>query len=122
MPSNSGWIRDSRHTASSRLRSVRRCDGGGSDAVRLAADLLDGIRRAATGERPFSPDVLHRLVESAVAAHSDAEDEISGHPDLYALTRREADVLALLTEGLSNAEIAARLVLGVTTVKPTSPT
>ncbi|MGW2664243.1 response regulator [Nocardia tengchongensis] len=81
------------------------------------ADLLDGIRRAATGERPFSPDVLHRLVESAVAAHSDAEDENSGPPDLYALTRREADVLALLTEGLSNAEIAARLVLGVTTVK-----
>ncbi|WP_433666848.1 response regulator [Nocardia sp. CA-136227] len=79
------------------------------------ADLLDGIRRAAIGERPFSPDVLHRLVESAVAARADGE--LDTPPELFTLTRREADVLALLTEGLSNAEIAARLVLGVTTVK-----
>uniref|UniRef100_UPI00117E4997 response regulator n=1 Tax=Streptomyces africanus TaxID=231024 RepID=UPI00117E4997 len=33
-------------------------------------DLLDGIRRAAAGDRPFSPEVLGRLVDTAVAARA----------------------------------------------------
>jgi DNA-binding NarL/FixJ family response regulator len=72
--------------------------------------LLDAIRRTAVGESPFSPDVLARIVRTAVAARQD-------RPSLDGLTGRERDVLALLSEGLSNAEIAGRLHVAVSTVK-----
>ncbi|RDI46294.1 response regulator [Nocardia mexicana] len=78
-------------------------------------DLLDGIRRAAAGDRPFSPDVLVRVVDSAVNAHG-----TRGNPPpapVSGLTAREAEVLALVSQGLSNAEIADRLHVGITTVK-----
>ncbi|QLQ36030.1 response regulator [Micromonospora robiginosa] len=75
------------------------------------ADLLDGVRRAAAGDSPFSPEVLRRLVQRAVHARVDAP------PRAAALTARERDVLALVAEGLSNTEIAERLHIGVTTVK-----
>ncbi|MGW4769720.1 response regulator [Nocardia sp. NPDC004278] len=79
-------------------------------------DLLDGIRRAAAGESPFTQAVLQRLVDSAVAAREAAttNDDFDAP---QGLTRREAEVLALVSTGLSNAEIAERLHLGVTTVK-----
>ncbi|GIF17890.1 DNA-binding NarL/FixJ family response regulator [Actinoplanes tereljensis] len=73
-------------------------------------ELLDGIRRAAAGDSPFSQDVLRRLVRRAVDSRP-APRPISG------LTERERDVLALVGAGLSNAEIGARLHIGVTTVK-----
>ncbi|MFI6362164.1 response regulator [Nocardia sp. NPDC050630] len=79
------------------------------------ADLLDGIRRAATGERTFSPDVLGRVVKSAVAAHSDRE-RLPPAPEM-GLTARESEVLELISQGLSNTEIADRLHVGITTVK-----
>jgi DNA-binding NarL/FixJ family response regulator len=75
------------------------------------ADLLDGIRRAAAGDSPFSQDVLRRLVRRAVHATADQPRPVAG------LTSREQDVLDLVGEGLSNAEIAERLHIGVTTVK-----
>jgi len=75
------------------------------------ADLLDGVRRAAAGDSPFSPDVLQRLVRRAVHARADAPRPVGG------LTGRERDVLDLVAEGLSNTEIAERLHIGVTTVK-----
>jgi DNA-binding NarL/FixJ family response regulator len=74
-------------------------------------ELLDGIRRAAAGDSPFSQEVLQRLVKRAVNARTDAPRPISG------LTTREQDVLELVAEGLSNTEIAERLHIGVTTVK-----
>jgi DNA-binding NarL/FixJ family response regulator len=77
--------------------------------------LVDAIRRAHAGEAPFSPRVLRRLVDRAVRQPgASAEPEL---PRRAGLTPRERDVLALLATGLSNAEIAARLHLGVTTIK-----
>ena len=75
------------------------------------ADLLDGIRRAAAGDSPFSPEVLRRLVERAVHARAGAPRRAAE------LTARERDVLDLVADGLSNTEIADRLHIGVTTVK-----
>jgi DNA-binding NarL/FixJ family response regulator len=74
-------------------------------------ELLDGIRRAATGDSPFSQEVLQRLVARAVSARTEAPRPVAG------LTDRERDVLDLVAEGLSNSEIAERLHIGVTTVK-----
>ena len=74
-------------------------------------DLLDAVRRTAAGESPFSQEVLRRLVSTAVEAHRPARDTGVG------LTPRERDVLALVADGLSNAEIADRLHVAVTTVK-----
>ncbi|MEU4551810.1 response regulator transcription factor [Micromonospora violae] len=75
------------------------------------SELLDGIRRAAVGDSPFSPEVLRRLVQRAVHARPEPSPAMPG------LTARERDVLNLVAEGLSNTEIADRLHIGVTTVK-----
>ncbi|RDI34255.1 response regulator [Lentzea flaviverrucosa] len=76
-------------------------------------ELLAAIRRADTGEQPFSPGVLRRLVSRVV------REEIGPEPPnaLHGLTPRELDVLVLLAEGLGNHDIAERLHVGVTTVK-----
>ncbi|MGI5238128.1 response regulator [Dactylosporangium sp. CA-139066] len=78
------------------------------------AELLDGVRRAAAGDSPFSPAVLRRLVDQAVRARRPAGPPPAPPPGL---TAREAEILALVGAGLSNPEIAARLQVGVTTVK-----
>jgi len=75
------------------------------------AELLDGIRRAAAGDSPFSQEVLSRLVRRAVSSRTGRPRPVAG------LTTREQDVLDLVGEGLTNAEIADRLHIGVTTVK-----
>lgn len=78
------------------------------------AELVDAIRQAVTGGSPFSNDVLQRLITQAVQAQS--IDDGRSRPDLP-LTPREREVLGHVGAGLSNADIAKQMHVGVTTVK-----
>ncbi|MGN7782372.1 response regulator [Mycolicibacterium sp. 22603] len=75
------------------------------------SELIAAVRRVAAGELVLSAHVLQRLVVRAVDARG------PGSVEPVTLTEREEDVLPLVIEGMSNQEIAARLHLGVTTVK-----
>jgi DNA-binding NarL/FixJ family response regulator len=85
------------------------------------ADMIDAVRRAARGEPLLAPSVLARVVDRARRSHI-ADRTSAAQPDadaetLARLTPRERDVLTLIGAGLSNADIATRLHVGVTTVK-----
>jgi len=72
------------------------------------ADLATAIRAAHAGRSILAPEVVQALVRSV----SDSTPKL-GHN----LTVREHEILALVTEGLTNREIAARLLLSTSTVK-----
>jgi DNA-binding NarL/FixJ family response regulator len=79
------------------------------------SELLDAVRRAAAGDSPFSPEVLRRVVGQALASR--ASGPAGGQQSTVELSPREDEVLRLIGAGLSNAEIAERLRIGITTVK-----
>jgi len=79
------------------------------------AQLADAIRVVASGEALLAPSVTRRLLDR-FAASFDAS-EIKPPPELDSLTPRELEILRLIAGGLSNAEIAAELVVSETTVK-----
>ena len=78
------------------------------------AELMQGIRRVAAGDAALSPNSVRRLI-----------DELAGQPDpqraspemLEELTARELEVMTLVAGGLSNDEIAERLVVTSATAK-----
>lgn len=81
-----------------------------------ADELVAAIRTVAKGDSVVAPSVTRRLLDMfAKHVPSADEDEDSGALDL--LTEREKEVLKLVARGLSNAEIAAELVVSETTVK-----
>jgi DNA-binding NarL/FixJ family response regulator len=76
--------------------------------------LVAGIRVVAEGEALLAPSITRRLIqEFATATPVPSEPP----PGLDELTPREVEVFKLLSRGLSNAEIAAELVVSETTVK-----
>jgi DNA-binding NarL/FixJ family response regulator len=77
------------------------------------ADLLRAVRAVAGGEALLSPSVTRRLIAEFAARAKEPRPQ----SDLDVLTEREREVVSLVAEGLSNDEIAERLVLSPATAK-----
>lgn len=82
-----------------------------------AEQLVDAVRAVGQGHALLSPEVTRRVIAEMTAAPAAAAVAKEDAVLLERLTEREREVLQLLGEGLSNAEIAERLVLGEATVK-----
>jgi DNA-binding NarL/FixJ family response regulator len=97
------WVYDALHAGASGflLKDVR------------GSQLTDAIRTVFAGESLLAPSITRRLIEQFVQQHPRGRAEA---PDLP-LTGRETEVLRLLAAGMSNAEIAQRLVIEHSTVK-----
>jgi DNA-binding NarL/FixJ family response regulator len=79
-------------------------------------ELLHGIRVVAAGESLLAPSVTSRLVRE-FASRPRRDAAAPGPAGLLQLTEREREVLLLVASGLSNADIAARLVVSPATAK-----
>ena len=79
-----------------------------------AEQLFDAVRVVAAGEALLAPSVTRRLIGELTRLR---RRPAASPPSLAALTPREVEVLRLVAEGLSNVEIADRLVVGDETVK-----
>jgi DNA-binding NarL/FixJ family response regulator len=77
-------------------------------------DLAAGIRVVARGDALLAPSITRRLIVEFARAAPAAPAPPRGLEDL---TERELEVFKLIARGLSNAEIAAELVVSETTVK-----
>ncbi|MBF9129502.1 response regulator transcription factor [Plantactinospora sp. S1510] len=76
--------------------------------------LVAAVRMVRSGDALLAPAITRRLVERFTRRDPDPP---AAHRDLATLTPRELEVLRLLAEGLSNAELAGRLHLSEATVK-----
>ena len=91
------------------------------------AELVAAIRSVASGDAVVSPRITRRMLEmfagrlptaaEAAAAGPAGSTASTEHPRLAELTAREREVLEAIAGGLSNAEIAERMVLSEATVK-----
>ena len=78
----------------------------GADEIRAAVEAV------ARGEAALDPSVQHHVVAALAGGSAPPPSELPND-----LTAREAEVLGLIAEGLTNAEIADRLVVSAATVK-----
>lgn len=80
-----------------------------------ARQLADGVRVVAAGEALLAPTVTRRLItEFSKLSEAPRPAAMTQVGDL---TERETEVLVLIAQGLSNAEIASRLVVAESTIK-----
>lgn len=82
------------------------------------AELIEAIRTVASGEAVVSPRITRRMLEmfgGQLPSGATASGQVD--PRIASLTPRETEILCLVARGMSNAEIAAELVVSATTVK-----
>ena len=78
----------------------------------LSADeLAEAVRKAAAGEAVLHPRVAARVIKELQGPRSDKVNPFTE------LSERELEVLKLIADGMSNAEMAAKLVLSEKTIK-----
>ena len=96
---------------------VNRALQAGADGYILkkvaSSELVNAIRRVHEGEKVFSPQVLAMIVDS----FKDEREESRDLSSTRSLTAREFDVLSLMSEGMSNKEIASGLFVSPKTVE-----
>ncbi|MCC2028237.1 response regulator transcription factor [Microbacterium sp. YMB-B2] len=82
-------------------------------------DLVSAVRVLAAGDGMLAPEVTRRVVQRYASSPREGQaTPVSASVELAEpFTDREAEVLALMAEAMSNAEIAARLFIGEATVK-----
>ena len=78
-----------------------------------AHQLAAGIRTVGDGDALLAPSITRRLIEEFVAPRT--PDNTT--PGLDELTPRELEVFRLLATGMTNSEIASKLIVGETTIK-----
>ncbi|MEU4097170.1 response regulator transcription factor [Streptomyces sp. NPDC026673] len=79
-----------------------------------APQLVSAVERTAAGEAPMAPQVMSRIIDRFLERVPQAMPE---PPQLRSLSPREREVLGLMAVGLTNTEIANRLVVSLATVK-----
>jgi DNA-binding NarL/FixJ family response regulator len=86
----------------------------------LPEELLSGIRAVATGDAVVAPSLTRRLLDAYAGHLPTRTGEDAGpsrDPRLASLTDREREILTVIGQGWTNAEIAQRLHLAESTVK-----
>ena len=82
------------------------------------AELAEAIRTVASGEAVVSPRITQRMLEMfASSLPNSGTPAQASDPRIDSLTPREKEILVLMSQGMSNAEIAEHLVVSATTVK-----
>ncbi len=76
-----------------------------------AEELASAVRKAALGEAVLHPRVAARVIKEMQGRRADAPNPFTE------LSERELEVLKLIADGMSNAEMAAKLVLSEKTIK-----
>jgi DNA-binding NarL/FixJ family response regulator len=79
-----------------------------------AEEIERALRQLTHGQAAIDPAVQHHLLD-VIATTAPSEEQATNLPD--GLTAREAEVLALIAQGLSNRQIAERLFINESTVK-----
>ncbi|WP_406278521.1 response regulator transcription factor [Streptomyces sp. NBC_00191] len=79
--------------------------------------LAEAVRTVSAGEALLSPEITKRLITEFSRLSSSSSAKPPAHVRVDGLTNRETEVLTLVAQGLSNAEIAGKLVVAEQTIK-----